>query len=165
MPGVAHFADLVHIEVGYDEFVLIAASFGDDLSARIAKIALAVELTDVPRRLCTYAIDRADKISVRYRVSRLFELPKVLRKTGDRRRRIENYLRAIQAEASRTFGKVPVVTDINADPRDRRIETWIAEVAGPKIELLPKAGSNVRDVRFAILTEVLPSASMTAAVL
>src|SRR5690606_34902099 len=154
LPRVSNFADLVHIKIGDNKFVLIAASFGEDLPARIAKIALAVKLADVPRSFGTDAVYRPDEISVRDRVCRLLELPEIFAQTRDSRRRIENYLGAVQPEASCTFGKVAVVANINADPRDRRIETRIAEIAGTKIELFPKAGSDVRDVRLAILAEV-----------
>ena len=51
LPGVAHFADLVEVEVGDDELVLVARRLGDDLAARVAEVALAVELADVPRLL------------------------------------------------------------------------------------------------------------------
>src|ERR1044072_4248382 len=50
LPGIAPFADLVQVEIGDDQFVLVAAAFGNYLAARIAEIALPVKLADVPRR-------------------------------------------------------------------------------------------------------------------
>src|SRR5947207_1620830 len=78
LPGVAHLADLVHIEVGDDEFVEIARAFGEDLAAWVAEIALSVELADVPRCLGADAVDRPDEIAVSDSVCGLFEFPEVL---------------------------------------------------------------------------------------
>src|SRR3954451_4772850 len=65
LPGVADFADLVHVEIGDDERVLIAGRDGKHLAARIAEVALAVKLADVPRRFVADAVDRADEIAIR----------------------------------------------------------------------------------------------------
>ena len=78
LPRVSHLADLVHVEVGDDEFVLIPGAFGDDLAARVAEITLAVKFADVPRCLCADAVDRTDKIAVRNSVCWLLELPQIL---------------------------------------------------------------------------------------
>src|SRR3954471_17898258 len=75
LPRVADFADLVHVEVGDDESVLIARSHRQHLPARIAEIALAVKLADVPWCFVADAIDRADEVAVRDGVRGLLELP------------------------------------------------------------------------------------------
>ena len=53
-------------------------AFGQELPARIAEVALAVELADVPGRFGADAVDRAHEIAVGHRVRRLLELPEVL---------------------------------------------------------------------------------------
>src|SRR3954451_20349126 len=82
LPRVADFADLVHVEVGDDERVLIARGHGQHLAARIAKVALAVKLADVPWRFVADAIDRADEVAVGDGVRGLFELPEILGESG-----------------------------------------------------------------------------------
>ena len=49
---------------------------------------------------------------------------------------------------------MPVVANINADSRKRRVKTRIAEIAGLEIELLPKPGIHVRDVRLAVFAQI-----------
>jgi hypothetical protein len=83
----------------------------------------------------------------------LLELPQVLTQAGDRRRRVEDDLGAVEAEFAPALGEVAVVTDIDADLTDRGVEDRIAEVAGPKVELLPETGITVRDVVLAVATE------------
>src|ERR1700756_4102368 len=79
LPGVADLADLVHVEVGHDERVLVARRDGEHLAARIAEVALAIELADVPGRFEADAVDGADEVAVGDGVRRLFELPEILR--------------------------------------------------------------------------------------
>ena len=79
LPRIADLADLVHIEIGDDKFVLITCADGEHLAARVAEIALAVEFADVPRRLRADAVDRSDKITVGDGVGGLFEFPKIFR--------------------------------------------------------------------------------------
>ena len=105
LPCVADLADLVHIEIGDDEFVLVTRALGDDLAARVAEIALAVKFADVPRGLGADAVDRTDKIAVRDGVCRLFEFPEIFGKSGDGRRRVKDYLGAVQAQTSCPSGK------------------------------------------------------------
>src|SRR4051794_23824623 len=47
-----------------------------------------------------------------------------------------------------------VVADVDADLRVGRLENGVAEVAGAEVELLPEAGSDVRDMVLAVLAEV-----------
>src|ERR1043166_8347208 len=77
LPGVAHFANHVEIQISNHQCVFVARRLGDDLTARIAEIALAIELADVPRHFMTDAINCTDEISVGYRVSRLLQLPEI----------------------------------------------------------------------------------------
>jgi len=63
--------------------VLVAWRLGDDLAARIAKVTLAIEFADVPGQLVAHAIDRADEVAVGDGMRGLFQLPKVLGKSGD----------------------------------------------------------------------------------
>src|SRR5690606_27705561 len=64
LPDVADFADLVEVEIGDDQLVLVAGTLRDNLSARVGEIALSIELADVPRRLGADAVDRADEVAV-----------------------------------------------------------------------------------------------------
>ena len=84
---------------------------------------------------------------------RLLELPQVLREAGHGRTRVEDDLRAVQAEQTRPFGKVTVVTDVDADGRVPRLEDRIPEVAGLEVVLLPEAG-RLRDVVLAVLAQI-----------
>src|SRR5436305_5680775 len=82
LPRVADFADLVHIEVRDHERVLIARGHREHLAARIAEVALAVKLADVPRRLVADAVDGADEVAVRDGVGGLLELPEIFGESG-----------------------------------------------------------------------------------
>ena len=85
---------------------------------------------------------------------RLLQLPQVFAQAGHGGGWVEDDLRAVKAEATRSFGKVAVITDIDADLCKAQIKDWIAQVARPEVKLLPKARRHVRDVRLAILAEV-----------
>src|SRR5205814_538915 len=65
LPGTADFRDHVEVEIGNNHFVFIATSLRNDLAARIAEVALAVEFADTPGFLSADAVDGADEISVR----------------------------------------------------------------------------------------------------
>src|ERR1700756_3372743 len=106
MPHLANFRNHVKIEIGNYDFVFIATGLRDDLSARIAEVTLAVELTDAPRFFPSHTVDRTDKISVGHGVGRLLEFPKVFGEPGYRCGRIEDDLRSVQAENARSFRKV-----------------------------------------------------------
>src|SRR5262245_29619092 len=113
LPDRPDFLDQVEIEVGNDDSVLIARGFRDDAPARIAEVAGAVELADVPRRFRADAVDRADEVAVGDGVRGLFELPQILGQAGHGRRRVENDLRPIQSKRTRAFRKVTVVADVD----------------------------------------------------
>ena len=164
LPCVPHFADHIEIEIGNDERVFIARRLRDKLPARIAEVTLSVKLADVPRLFVTDAIDRADEISIRDSVRRLFESPEIFESPAT----VAEGLKTISApfaERSRTLGEVAVVTDVHADARERRIETRITKIAGTEIKLLPETGIDVRNVVLAILAEILPISIDYAAVL
>src|SRR5205085_439361 len=113
-----------------------ARRLSNQLPPRIAKVALAVELADVPRRLVADPVDRADKERVRHRVCRLFKSPEVFRQSGDRRRRVEHDLGAVESELARALGEMPVVADVHTDVRILRLEHRVPEVARAEVELL-----------------------------
>src|SRR5262249_61925225 len=78
LPGIAHFANHVEIQVGHDQRILISRGLRDDLSAWVAKITLAIELADIPRLLVPDAIDRTDEVAVCDGMRWLLEFPQVL---------------------------------------------------------------------------------------
>ena len=51
LPGLAHFLDLIEVQIGHQHFIFFARGLGDDLAARIAEIAGAVKL-----RRCSTAL-------------------------------------------------------------------------------------------------------------
>src|SRR5205814_2782744 len=75
LPSVANLANHVEVQVRDHQSVLIPRRFGDDLSARIAKITLTIEFTDVPGLFMTDAIDGANEVTVRYCMRGLLQLP------------------------------------------------------------------------------------------
>src|SRR5262249_12494561 len=78
LPGVAHLADLVQVDVGDQHLVFAVRGLGDDLPARAAEIGGAVELVRVQRRLDADPVAGRDPEPVGHRVRRLLELPQVL---------------------------------------------------------------------------------------
>jgi len=125
LPGVADLADLVHVEIGDYELILVTRPDSEHLTTRIAEIALAVELADIPWSFGADTIDRSDEITVSDGMCGLFELPEIFAQSGDRGRRIEYDLCSVQTKAAGSFGKVAVVANIDADPRIRGIETRV----------------------------------------
>src|ERR1700756_4688074 len=49
---------------------------------------------------------------------------------------------------------MPVITDVNANTRILGFENWISQIAGCEVKLLPEPGMAVRDVVFAILSQI-----------
>src|SRR5262249_45468164 len=94
------------------------------------------------------------EISVRHGVRRLLEFPQVLAESGDRRRRVEDDLRAIQPERASAFGKMAVVADVDPRLYETQIENRIPQITAPGVKILPESRSYVRDVRLAILAEI-----------
>ena len=129
---------------------------GDDLAARIAEVDSAVELADVPRRLFADAIDGADEVAVGHRVRRLLELPQILGQARHRRRRVEHDLGAGQPEQRARLRESGGRSRCRRRPcAHAGLEHRISEIARREIELLPEAREAVRDVRLAILAEIL----------
>src|SRR4029079_9976535 len=142
---VAHLLDQAEIEVGDDEFVLVAAAHRNELPSRSPKVALAVDMADVPGFLDADAVDRADEVSVCDSVRGLFQLPQILGEPGDGCRRVHDDFGAVDAQNSCAYGEMPVVANVDAHHPSGRVEHRIAQVAGTKIELLPEARRDVRD--------------------
>src|SRR5215470_8209436 len=72
-----------------------------------------------------------------------------------RSRRYKDNLGAIQSKGPRSFGKVPVIANINSNPRVTGIKSREAQVARSKVELLPKSGQAVRDMRLSVFAQEL----------
>src|SRR2546426_6081886 len=64
LPGVADFLDFIEIQLRDEQFILVAAGLLHDFAARIAKVALAVEFSDLPGSFGADAIDSSDEVSV-----------------------------------------------------------------------------------------------------
>src|SRR2546423_11195662 len=77
LPGVAHFANHVKIEIGNHQRVFVARRLGDNLSPRIAEVTLAVKFSDVPGHFVADPVDGADEVTIRNGVGGLFQLPKI----------------------------------------------------------------------------------------
>src|SRR5919201_8906 len=75
LPHLANFKNHVQVEIGDQDFILVATGLSKDLATRIAKIALAVELADAPRLLFANPVDGTDEVAVCDRVRRLLQLP------------------------------------------------------------------------------------------
>ena len=127
---------------------------GNDFPARIAEVAFAIKFTDVPGLLFANPIDRADKIAIRHRMRGLLQLPEILRQSRYRRRRVEHDLRPVQAQNACPFGKMPVVTDVNANPGILRFKDRITQIARGKVELFPEARMAVRDVVLSVFSKI-----------
>src|SRR6266436_4619204 len=154
LPGVADFLNFIKIQIGDEELILVTAGLLDDFAARIAEIALAVELADLPGSFGADAVDGGDKISVGDGVGGLLELPKIFGEAGDGGGRVIDDFRAVLAEDARAFREVAVVADVHADAGVASLEYGVAGISGREVKLFPKAGVTVRNVVLAIFAEV-----------
>src|ERR1700722_11010793 len=154
LPGLPHFRNHVEIKIGSQYLVFITAGLSENLAARIAEVTLAVKLADVPRLFRTHTIDCTHEIAIGYRVRGLLQFPQIFGKPRDRGGRIKYNLRAVQSEDACAFRKMPVIADINSDGSVLGLENGIAEITGREVELLPESGMHVRDVMFAVLTQI-----------
>src|SRR5262249_19734239 len=145
---VAYLAVLLQVQVGNQHRLLPVARLGDDLAARVAEVAGAVEVV-VAQRLDADAVDCADPVAVGDRVRDLLDLPQVHREAPRGRRGDVDDLGAVQPQAAGAFREVAIIADIDADPGIPGLEHRVAEVAGPEVELLPEP-FDLRDVRLAI---------------
>src|SRR5258708_3664562 len=84
----------------------------------------------------------------------LLQPPQILTQPSHCGRRVEHNLRPVQAQGACAFGEVSVIADVHTDLRETQIKNWIAKITGPKVELLPKAGRNVRNMGLPIFAEV-----------
>src|SRR5437879_2728685 len=139
LPGIADFLNFVEIQIGDEQFVLVAAGLLDDFAARVAEVAFAVKFADFPGSFGANAIDGGDEIRVGYRVSGLLEFPKVFGETRDGGGGVVNDFGAVEAENAGTFREMAVVTDVDTDAGEARLEDGIAGVSRREIKLFPKA--------------------------
>src|SRR5579862_7424483 len=153
LPDISHLANHVEVQIGDDDRVLVTRTFGHDLAAWIREITLPVKLTETPRLLHPNAVDRPDVKYIGDRRGRLLQLPQVFAEPGDCGAGIEYDFRAVEPEQTPAFGKMPVVTDVDAHFADRRLEHRIAEIARLEVKLLPEAGFTMRDVVLAVFAE------------
>src|ERR1700721_2123040 len=154
LPDFTNFRDHVQVKVGDHHFVLIPAGLGDNFAARIAEVALAVELPNAPWLFDAHAVDSAHKIAIGYSVRRLFEFPQIFRETGYGGRRIEYDFGSIQSQNAGALGKMTIVANVNSDPRIFGFEDWISKIAWGEEELLPESGMAVRNVVLAIFPQI-----------
>src|SRR3989442_15075114 len=106
LPGGAHLVDSVQVQLSNKQLVFIEAGLRDDLPARVAEVALSVELADFPRPLVADAVDGGDEVAVGHGVRGLFELPEIFGQAGDGCGRVINNLRAVQSQNPRALGEV-----------------------------------------------------------
>src|SRR5262245_28262139 len=125
-----------------------------DLPARIDKIAGAIKLADVPGRLRSHAIDRADVDAVGNRGGGLLQIPEILAQARDGGRWVNDQLRAVQRQRPPALGEMAVVADIDAELAERRVEHRIAGIAWLEEELFIEA-RYLRDVDLAEFAEIL----------
>src|SRR2546425_6509325 len=83
LPGGAHLVDFVQVQLSNKQLVFIAAGLRDDLPARVAEVALAVELADFPRPLVADAVDGGDEVAVGHRMRGLLKLPQIFGEARD----------------------------------------------------------------------------------
>src|SRR5216684_653341 len=154
LPGVADFLNFIKIQIGDEELILVTAGLLDDFASRIAEIAFAVELADLPGSFGADAIDGGDKISVGDGVGRLLEFPKILGEASDSGRRIVDDFSAVETQDARAFRKMAVVTNVDADAGVTGLEYRVAGVPRREIKFFPKPGVTVRNVVLAVFAEI-----------
>src|SRR6266699_4932794 len=154
LPGITNFLNFVKIQIRDEQFILVAAGLLHNFSSRIAEVALAVKFADFPGSFRANAVDGGNEIGVGDGVSRLLEFPEIFGETGDRGGRVVNDFGAVEAEDARAFGKVAVVTDVDADAGVARLENGVACVSGGEIEFFPEARVTVGNVVLAVFAEV-----------
>src|SRR5262249_55008476 len=115
LPYIAHFLNLIKVQISNDDFFFVARSFGNDFSPRCAEVPLAIKLTDVPWVFTSNAIDRSDKVTISDGMRGLFEFPKILAQARHSSRRIEYDFRSVQTQSPCAFREVTIVANVNAD--------------------------------------------------
>src|SRR5882757_9982736 len=154
LPGVADFLNLVEIQLGDEQFVLVAAGLLDDFAARVAEVAFAIKFADFPGSFGANAIDGGDEIRVGYRVSGLLEFPEIFGETGDRGGGVVDNFRSVEAEDARAFREMAVVTDVDADAGVTSLEDGVAGVPWREIKLFPEARVTMGNVVLAVFAEI-----------
>src|SRR6266851_7617762 len=154
LPGIANSLNLVEIQIGDEQFVLVAVGLFDDFAARVAEVAFAVKFADFPGSFGANAIDGGNEIRVGYRVSRLLEFPEIFREAGNGGGRVVDNFRSIEAEDARAFGEVTVVTNIYANSGVASLEDGVAGVPWREIKLFPEARMAMGNMVFAVFAEV-----------
>src|SRR3989442_2083075 len=154
LPGISDLLNFVEIELGDEQFILVAAGLLDDFAARIAEVAFAVEFADFPGSFGANAIDGSDEIGVGDGVGGLLEFPKIFGETGDGGGGVVDNFRSIKAEDARAFREMAVVTYIHADAGVTSLENGVAGVSGSEIKFFPEARMAMGNVVLAVLAEV-----------
>src|SRR5258708_3958453 len=154
LPGVADFLDFVEIQLGDEQFILIAAGLLDDFAARVAEVAFAVKFADSPGSFGANAIDGGDEVGVGDGVGGLLKLPEIFGEAGDGGGRVVDNFRSVEAENARAFGKVAVVADVDADAGVTRLEDGVAGVPWREIKLFPEAWVTMGNVVLAVFAEI-----------
>src|SRR2546425_4434553 len=154
LPGISDLLNFVEIELGDEQFILVAAGLLDDFAARIAEVALAVEFADFPGSFGADAIDGSDEVSVGDGVGGLLEFPKIFGEAGDGGGGVVDNFRSIKAEDARAFGEMAVVTYIYADAGVTSLENGVARVSWREIKFFPEARMAMGNVVLAVLAEV-----------
>src|SRR5258708_681862 len=139
LPGVANTLNFVEIQLGDEEFILVAAGLLDYFAARVAEIAFAVEFADFPGGFGADAVDGGDEVGVGYGMSRLLQFPKIFGEAGDSGGGVVDNFRAVEPQDARAFGEMAVVADVNSDASVARLEDRVAGVSRREIKLLPEA--------------------------
>src|SRR5260370_18326305 len=109
LPGIANSLNLVEIQLGDEQFVLVAAGLFDDFAARVAEVAFAVKFADFPGSFGANAVDGSDEISVGDGVGGLLQFPEILGEAGDSGGWVVDNFRAVESDDARAFGEVAVV--------------------------------------------------------
>src|SRR3954470_22444099 len=126
LPVVASTGELVEVEVADDQLLLVRGRHApDEIAARVDEVGRAVEVRGVRPELLDLlpdAVVRGDEVLVRGGGGRLLDLPEPVREPGLGGRRVEDDLRATEAELAPALGEVPVVADVDAHPADRGVE-------------------------------------------
>ena len=87
LPRLADLLDLVEVHVPDEQLLLVrVAQLADELAARVAEVALAVEVVVAEVLLDPDPVDRPDEVAVRDRVADLLDPPQVLAQAARRGR-------------------------------------------------------------------------------
>src|ERR1035437_3570935 len=71
LPGVAHRLNHVQVELAGDQLILVFRGAGQDFTAWVDKVRVAVKAANVPRRLGANPVDAAHEVTIGHGVRRL----------------------------------------------------------------------------------------------